>query len=467
MSNKTGIVMKITENHIVLMMPDGSFKNIRRSYEHTPLLGERIDAENTSFSASGLRRISAIAAVACLVLVVSLFSYRAHFVPVTSYTIALDINPSLEIQTDADLKTIAVTALNKDAEVILEDTDYANKELNETLSGIIDLCVNDGYLSPEKEGLITVSVVPVDGENMISSDNISNSLQTALDQNSINAEIEIHGVPSEALEEAHRLGMSVNRYIIYSELAKEGIKLSAEETAKMSMRELKNYSSEKKNKNNGNDDKENNGIGNDGLGNEGQGDNGKDNNGKENNGKENDGKENNGQVNNGQGNNRQGNNGQGNNKQENGKKGDAVDKPAESGDKKSEPIGNVESGKNDKELPNNTNSGNSDSDNDGENTIGNGNSSGSDSGSSRNNNGNGSNNNGVSNSSGDTNGINIESGQSVTTDDMTDSSAMPDNNRKDTVEAAVDNPPKAQNIEEPENTGTEQPVQDRKGSGKN
>lgn len=252
MSKKTGIVMKITEKYIVLMMPDGSFKNVNRSYDHTPLLGEFMDAEMSSFPAASLRWISVATAAVCMIIAALLISGITRFSTNPAFTVALDINPSMEIQVGDNNKTIGITALNDDADNVLKNLSQKNKELNETLSEIIDICVTSGYLSPEKEGLISVSVILANEKGVISKESISDSLQNALDKNNINAGIDIKDAPANALTEAHKLGMSVNRYIIFSELAAEGAGLSAQEAGRMSMSELKRYSEEKKYNNNAN-----------------------------------------------------------------------------------------------------------------------------------------------------------------------------------------------------------------------
>jgi len=108
MENITGTVVKLTEKYIVLIMPDGSFKNVNRSKEQVPLIGEQFTFRATV----PIYRWAAIAAAflifaICIKLCIPLLDNSR-----TAYIIALDINPSIEIQTDNKLRILKTLSFN-------------------------------------------------------------------------------------------------------------------------------------------------------------------------------------------------------------------------------------------------------------------------------------------------------------------------------------------------------------------
>ncbi|MGD9605425.1 MAG: hypothetical protein AB7V00_04655 [Bacilli bacterium] len=71
--------------------------------------------------------------------------------------VVLDINPSVEILTDEDGLVSQVNALNEDAEILLVDTNYVGKTVEETVEAIVALAVELGYLDFTAENAIVVT----------------------------------------------------------------------------------------------------------------------------------------------------------------------------------------------------------------------------------------------------------------------------------------------------------------------
>lgn len=71
--------------------------------------------------------------------------------------ITIDINPSIEIITDEEGLVVQVNALNEDADVLLTDTDFSGKTVEETIAEILELAKEYGYLDIESENAIVVT----------------------------------------------------------------------------------------------------------------------------------------------------------------------------------------------------------------------------------------------------------------------------------------------------------------------
>lgn len=240
METKNGIVVKLTKNQIVLLMPDGSFKNIKRSFGQTPLIGERITLDAGGVS-NPKYPLAALAAVICLVLIAS-FRFGA-LLPETSkvaYVFALDINPSIEIQTDKGLKVLGIEMLNEDAKKVIGGTQFINADLLIALDDIIKRCIVDGYLNQDEKGFIKITVVPIEENKFAYKDerNMKEMLQEHLRVKSIEADVEIDISSIDMLNNAHQNSLSVNRYILYKDLKEKGADISIEEVQKISLREF-------------------------------------------------------------------------------------------------------------------------------------------------------------------------------------------------------------------------------------
>ena len=241
MENVAGTVVKITNKYIVLILPDGSFKNIKRSRGYVPLLGEKLTLNTAGTPAVRYRWIAATAAVCILIAAVLRFSLFMPDKLNTSYIVALDINPSMEIETNEQFKITAIQALNDDAGKIISDTAYLNTDLFESLNRIIGNCIRYGYLKPEKKGFVKISVISMNGKSFGYENVIKDSLQSLLKNNDIKAALEIGNASEDTLQKAHQAKISVNRYILYRNITEKGLDITLEEARKLPLQQLEDY----------------------------------------------------------------------------------------------------------------------------------------------------------------------------------------------------------------------------------
>ncbi len=72
----------------------------------------------------------------------------------TSAVIALDVNPSMEIEVTEDGTVVTVTPLNEDALIVLEDMEFAGVDLDIAVNAIIGSLLRHGYLTDEKNSIL-------------------------------------------------------------------------------------------------------------------------------------------------------------------------------------------------------------------------------------------------------------------------------------------------------------------------
>ena len=82
-----------------------------------------------------------------------------------NYTVEMDVNPSIELRVNKAEKVISAEALNKDAEIILEDMKLKGVDVDVATNAIIGSMVKNGYLSELSNSiLLTVERAAVGGK---------------------------------------------------------------------------------------------------------------------------------------------------------------------------------------------------------------------------------------------------------------------------------------------------------------
>lgn len=101
-----------------------------------------------------ITRWAGIAAAFILVLGIAGI-YNANYT--VASTVSLDVNPSVEIQANRSDKVLAVTANNRDGQIILGDMDFEGSDLDVAVNALIGSMVRNGYLT-ELANSILISV---------------------------------------------------------------------------------------------------------------------------------------------------------------------------------------------------------------------------------------------------------------------------------------------------------------------
>lgn len=236
--HKDGIVVKVTKQYIVLLCNDGTFQNVKRTKGQIPLIGEKIilkQKKNTHYYSY----LGAMAAIACAVLfmISSPVIFHKKDTP-TAYVVAIDINPSVEVQVNKDLYAIGLTALNQDGEKIIKAIEYRGKGLDETIDSIISQSIIYDFLGKNSTGLIATSIIPINMNENIDKDKIKSTIDKSLAKNKVHAEVQVSVDKKETMEAAHALGLTVNKYKLYKSLLEDGLSISAEEAKKYSVNDL-------------------------------------------------------------------------------------------------------------------------------------------------------------------------------------------------------------------------------------
>lgn len=155
--------------------------------------------------------------------------------------ITMDINPSIEITTNARGKVASVTPLNDDAQTLLMDTDFEGDAAVDVVVEIAELARQFGYLKGNAENALVVTT-EMDNElrmNRVQSI-LRNRIKDHLDQKNIPTDI-IDGnalIVQADIDMANQLGISVGKYRIIKIAMSLDVELTYEEALSMSVSEL-------------------------------------------------------------------------------------------------------------------------------------------------------------------------------------------------------------------------------------
>jgi hypothetical protein len=155
--------------------------------------------------------------------------------------ITIDINPSVEITTNASGRVSSVTPLNDDAQILLLDTNFQGKVAIDAILEITELARKFGYLKANSENAVVITTdMEDDGQmNQIQS-RIRNRIQAYLSEKQIPINVidGNAGILQADIDAAQSLGISVGKYRIIKIAMSLDVELTYEVAVEMSIKDL-------------------------------------------------------------------------------------------------------------------------------------------------------------------------------------------------------------------------------------
>lgn len=181
--------------------------------------------------------IGAIAACLCIMLGIGVYQYTYNMK--VDSIVAIDVNPSIEIQLSKSEKVIKVMAINEDAQTVLEGLTVEGLSLNEAITVIMDALLENGYLNDTCYS-VNVCVENEDEEegNEVAEE-ISDEITKVLGAKDLigNVNTQICPINDENKEAAKELNVSLGKYLLAKRVS-EITGFDITETIKFSVREL-------------------------------------------------------------------------------------------------------------------------------------------------------------------------------------------------------------------------------------
>lgn len=177
---------------------------------------------------------------ACFVFCTAMYLYRNLHVQTTVY---LDVNPSVELQTNTREKVVRAVAHNKDGEKILADMNLEDTDVDVALNAILGSMVKQGYLSEAKHMIL----LSVEGDDQEKADamcvrlekEVDDCLQSLIGTGKVYTQSMQND--SQTMEKAKEYGISPGKVVFIQKILEENPELEFETLAQMSMSELEKY----------------------------------------------------------------------------------------------------------------------------------------------------------------------------------------------------------------------------------
>jgi hypothetical protein len=250
-----GIVMELSDSHIIVLTPQGHFEKIARM-NRSCQVGEEI-----VFDAAVRRKRPVVASVLAAAVLICVFVfagatlYLSGTQPVVAY-VAIDINPSVELGIDAERRVVEARGLDPDGAGLLDGLDYKGKSLEEVTSALIARIDQQGIFD-EGGGEIVISTTKVNDQaeldeeaiGQIVSQSVSAQISERYPDRAESIQVATIVTPPAFREEALSHGISAGKYAAYLNAKSNGEAVTLDD--------LKNESAKRKSK----DGEEKSGLG--------------------------------------------------------------------------------------------------------------------------------------------------------------------------------------------------------------
>ncbi len=184
-----------------------------------------------------LARILSIAAVFVL-LIAGVFLYKNFTGSDAAALVSIDVNPSIELEVDADERIISARALNDDGKKVLSGMKLEGTDLNTGVNAIVGSMLKNGYIDELRNSVL----VSVSGDGSIDTAALEAKLMqevsSALDGAGAVVAQNLDDIDDDTRKLAERYGISVGKAAFIEKIIELNPTLKVEELATLCINEL-------------------------------------------------------------------------------------------------------------------------------------------------------------------------------------------------------------------------------------
>ncbi|MBP1156790.1 MULTISPECIES: anti-sigma factor domain-containing protein [unclassified Paenibacillus] len=234
MKETKGLVIKITDQFIVVMCDDGKFRNLPLP-KKVPSVGERITVP--------LRKKKRIpyswlySAAACLFIFIGLTLF-IQMQPKYDHVIAIDINPKMELYLDSESRVVKVKALNSDADQVLKQFPSGKVTLHNAIEQVLTRSIALGYMNNDKDNMIMIAIAKLKGESVINSSTIESVVTKILQSEHIHAFLKVEQADESLYDESKDKSVSLNTWLLIQQVERLGVHISVDRAASESLAQV-------------------------------------------------------------------------------------------------------------------------------------------------------------------------------------------------------------------------------------
>jgi hypothetical protein len=240
---KSGIVMQINKRKATLLMKDGTFVTVKIPKGKTPLVGKEyqasyfIDKKRSLFVLPSLSLTAST--LAAVIFLSGLMPFGNHSA-VAAY-VSFDINPSLEVGVNDEMKVVHVEPFNDEARDIIDEYNLSSgRELTfvEFADKLIEAYEEEGYMLPDHSMLITT--VSSDEEDEKAEEELDEAVQSVVRHAAVNypVSITVTETTADSRKKAKKLGVSAGKYSAFQKSVKKENPITDQQIKEVSIQEI-------------------------------------------------------------------------------------------------------------------------------------------------------------------------------------------------------------------------------------
>ena len=201
------VVVKISGKRAVLLQANDEFIYIpNKNY----MIGQVVNVSGKG-GVSMKRAQKVLVAAAAFILVLLCGSLTYAYAAPQSY-VSLDVNPGIELEVNMFDRIIRVTGINDEGAEILSSLDLKNIDVNEGLELIINQLAQQGYILPDAENSILISVYNNNEESMLTvRERAYKQIENTIREMNMEALLIVVNVDKNTMSQAEELGITAGK----------------------------------------------------------------------------------------------------------------------------------------------------------------------------------------------------------------------------------------------------------------
>ncbi|MGI6727902.1 MAG: anti-sigma-I factor RsgI family protein [Anaerovoracaceae bacterium] len=208
-----GIVLEIKNNDAIILSDNGIISKITN---HDYKIGEVIIMKENRRSRSKFIAWAASIAAALAVFTIGAFAYNTP-----SGYVSLDVNPSIEYSINMFDRVLEVKAVNEDAEEILASLELKNMSISKAIEETVAMLIEEDYITDDQDGGVIITTSGTDTKKAeVLAEKLKERIQTYVDEEDKNAQVEAQAVGKERVDEAKTLGVTPGKLNLVQKLIK-------------------------------------------------------------------------------------------------------------------------------------------------------------------------------------------------------------------------------------------------------
>lgn len=231
---KKGIILECKEQYTYVLCKNGKMKRIKREYNHEA--GKEIQIHSLSIT-----KIISLVMVSCAVIITVLLNpfQKNTEIKALSY-VSLSVNPGLVLKVDENQTITAVSYTNKDGERLVNQINFIDKTLDDSVKLFLDYCFDNHYFTNNNK--IDINVMSDDQKQIQHLEKqVQEMISKYLQHHQVSISIQIDKVTSTQQEEARELGIPDSKIKLIDLVQKYYPHHSKEHLSKQSIDDLVDY----------------------------------------------------------------------------------------------------------------------------------------------------------------------------------------------------------------------------------